>query len=57
MAMQELRGRDCGAGSLWAALWEVTDQPEWHGRRHPPASLETLSVCAMLCGCGSDAAA
>ena len=57
MAMQELRGRDCGAGSLWAALAEVTDQRGRHGRRHPLASLLALAICAMLCGCGSYAAA
>jgi hypothetical protein len=50
-------GRDCEAGSLWAALSEVTDQRGRHGRRHPLASLLSLAVCAMLCGCGSYAAA
>lgn len=57
MAMQELRGRDCGAGSLWAALLQVTDRRGRNGRRHPLASLLALAVCAMLCGCGSYAAA
>ena len=56
MAMSET-GRDGVAGSLWAALAEVTDQRGRQGRRHPLVSLLALAVCAMLCGCGSYAAA
>jgi hypothetical protein len=56
MATSE-RERSYAAGSLWAALGEVTDQRGRHGRRHSLASLLALAVCAMLCGCGSYAAA